>query len=82
MHPNELINDLPDELRNKLSCSPRGCSGAGVGVSMLRVMWIPFFGNVSKFLGFLVSKSQSFKGSWFLTFKVSWFHSFLVSEKQ
>ena len=40
-----------------------GGAGAGVGVSMLRGRGIPLNGNrkVSKFLGFFISKFQSFE---------------------
>ena len=57
------------------SCPPRGWSGAGVGVGMLRVSWfIGFFG--CWFLGFLVSWFFGFLVAWFLGFEVSWFQSF------
>ena len=69
------------------SCPPRGRSGAGVGVGMLRGEIALLEIKNPWFLCFLVSWFRSFSVSWFqiclvskfLGFKVSWFQSVLVS---
>ena len=68
---------------SRLFCLPRGWSGAGVGVGMLRVLGIPLLDNdwLLGFLidGFLVSRSFGILVSWFLGFLISWFLGLLVS---
>ena len=54
---------------------PRGWSGAGVGVGVLRGRGIPLIEKIEFevywCLGFLVSLVLGFLGSWFLSFLVS-----------